>query len=373
MRIAERLSLGSMFSGVGGLDLGLCRGMDLEPAWFCEQDVFCRGVLSAWRPGVPVHQDVRALRGSDLGHVDVLCGGFPCQDVSNAGRQAGLEGARSGLWFEMLRVVSEVHPAWVVIENVAALVLRGLPQVLAGLAEAGYAAEWQVLTALSAGALHVRRRVFIVAYPDLAGAPVVFRDPAVVARAFLVNRGGMWQEEPADVARTVTRDQVAPRDRRARLRALGNAVVPQVAEVVGRCVAEAISASDPTLAGWRFAAVGVPGSLPPCGAHRRGLTFVTRPLCDQAAARAMHARTPGPFHDLMPTPTASDASGAGSRNTVTSSAKPGVSLTDAVRGDGGQGRISRNSRPLRESVAGHLNPEWVTWLMGFPPGWLEVP
>lgn len=272
--------------------------------------------------------------------------------MSLAGKGAGLAGERSGLWYEMLRVVGIVRPMFVVIENVGALVSRGLSVVADGLAGLGYAIEWQTITALSVGALHIRSRVFIVAHR--MGRVAVFRDPGVVERTFAAHRapGGIWAAEPVGVPRTVTRAQMAPSVRRARLKALGNAVVPQVAEVVGACIRGAIDAPRSPV-GWRAIGVVTDGeartppdlfgatasvAMPACGALVDGTLYETRPLCDLRTAKARHATSPGPFSRPMPTPTAGDANSSGSRNTAASAAHHGVSLTDAVLGDGGTGR-----------------------------------
>lgn len=343
------MKLGSLFSGIGGLDLGLERTLGCEIEWACEADSHCRGVLAARWPEAALHDDVRGLVPAPC---DVICGGFPCQDVSLAGKGAGLAGERSGLWYEMLRVVGIVRPMFVVIENVGALVKRGLATVAEGLAGLGYAVEWQTITALSVGALHIRSRVFVVAH-RMANVGV-FRDPGVVERTFAAHRapGGIWAAEPAGVPRTVTRAQMAPSVRRSRLKALGNAVVPQVAEVVGACLRGAIDAPRAPV-GWRALGVVTDGeartapdlfgatasvAMPACGALVDGTLYETRPLCDLRTAKARHATSPGPFSRPMPTPTAGDANSSGSRNTAASAAHPGVSLTDAVLGDGGTGR-----------------------------------
>src|SRR4051812_29928105 len=121
----EVLSVGSLFAGIGGFDLGLERA-GMRTAWFCERDPFCQHVLAERWPGVPCYPDITTLRGADVEPVDVLCGGFPCQDLSLAGGGAGLAGARSGLWSEYARLVGELRPRYVLVENVAALVARGL-------------------------------------------------------------------------------------------------------------------------------------------------------------------------------------------------------------------------------------------------------
>ena len=158
------LTVGSLFSGIGGFDLGLERA-GMRSVWFCEADEFCTRVLARHFPGRPIYPDVCGLRGADLEPVDVLCGGFPCQDLSYAGAGAGLGGARSGLWSEYARLVGELRPRYVVVENVAALLARGLGTVLADLAAVGYDAEWDCIPASAVGAPHRRDRIWLVAYP----------------------------------------------------------------------------------------------------------------------------------------------------------------------------------------------------------------
>ena len=117
-------------------------------------------------PDAVNHGDVTQLRGSHVARVDVLCGGFPCQDISLAGKGAGIEGSRSGLWTHYARIIDEVRPSWVVIENVSALRSRGLDRVLGSLAALGYDAEWHCIPAAYVGAPHRRDRIWIVAHPN---------------------------------------------------------------------------------------------------------------------------------------------------------------------------------------------------------------
>jgi len=164
------MTIGSLFSGIGGLELGL-EWAGLGPVvWQVEQDAFCRDILAKHWPHARRFGDVRTV-GADLPRVDVLCGGFPCQDVSLAGAGAGLAGARSGLWYEYLRIIAEIRPRGVVIENVAGLVRRGLDVVVGGLCDLGYAVEGARIRASDLGAPHRRERVFLVAYADREGRP----------------------------------------------------------------------------------------------------------------------------------------------------------------------------------------------------------
>ncbi len=155
-----------LFSGIGGFSLGLERTGGFETVAFCEIEEFPRRVLAKHWPGVPIHRDVRELKAEHVGAIDVICGGFPCQDISTAGKGAGLAGERSGLWREYARLVGELRPRFVIVENVAALLGRGLGTVLGDLAALGYDAEWHCIPASAVGAPHLRDRIWIVAYPN---------------------------------------------------------------------------------------------------------------------------------------------------------------------------------------------------------------
>jgi DNA (cytosine-5)-methyltransferase 1 len=226
------MTVGSLFSGIGGLELGFERA-GFTVAWQVEIDEYCRKVLAKHWPDVPRYEDIRTVGAHNLAPVDVLVGGFPCQDISNAGKRAGIEGERSGLWREYARLVRELRPRYVVVENVSALLHRGIDTVLGELAESGYDAEWQVLPAAAFGAPHLRERIFIVAYsPSVRREEnaVVFPQsakPQMGARAW--NRA--WVDKPA-IERVVNGLPY----QLDRLRALGNAVVPQVAQYVAECV-----------------------------------------------------------------------------------------------------------------------------------------
>lgn len=167
------MTVGSLFSGIGGLDLGL-EWAGFETKWFCEIEKFPQAVLRKHWPKTPIIEDVRDVKPSEsIQRVDVIAGGFPCQDISWAGKGRGIdydlsekEGTRSGLWWEMWRVIRELRPRYVIAENVPALTHRGLDIVLGSLAEIGYDAEWQTISAAGVGAPHIRERVFLVAYPN---------------------------------------------------------------------------------------------------------------------------------------------------------------------------------------------------------------
>lgn len=151
-----------LFSGIGGFSLGLERA-GMRTVRFCEIDSYCQKVLAKHWPDVPCHDDITTMQFKE-GEADVICAGFPCQDLSVAGRGAGLAGARSGLFRELVRAIRLVRPRYAILENVAALLSRGMGTVLGELAEGGYDAQWDCIPASSVGAPHRRDRVWIVAH-----------------------------------------------------------------------------------------------------------------------------------------------------------------------------------------------------------------
>lgn len=272
LRRQTLFSFGSLFAGIGGIDLGLERA-GMTCAWQVENDPWCTEILAKHWPDVPRYGDIANVETSELAPVDLIAGGFPCQPVSLA-RGDKIEGTADArwLWPQFYRVVSEVRPRFVIVENVPGLYLRGGADVITDLAKIGYDAEWDTVSAQAIGAPHKRARIFIVAYPRrelwqagmeiregvLRGRPVpridqrsseVDATESNISHSVLTRPQGCrtehqlrageeeesscgcswWSTEPSvgRVAHGVPR-------RVDRLRGLGNAVVPQVAEWVGR-------------------------------------------------------------------------------------------------------------------------------------------
>jgi len=324
------MTIGSLFSGIGGLELGLERAGLGPVLWQVETDPFCRRVLARHWPHAERFENVEDVGAHNLARVDLICGGFPCTDISLAGKGRGLAGPRSGLFFELARIVGDLRPRFVVLENVSAILVRGMGDVLGTLSALGYDAWWDCIPAAGVGAPHRRDRIFVVAWrvPDAerngvrhepergegaaqatdrghavaldVGAPLADADgtqrqgsrrssPKVRSResSVLANADGgrletqrlpsvtgerrergergdefdgrdvpHWPPAPDDVhawGRLPAEAQPAicrvahgvPRgvDRR-RLKALGNAVVPAVAEIIGHAVVEAFLKKD---------------------------------------------------------------------------------------------------------------------------------
>lgn len=240
---AKPLTFGSLFAGCGGMDLGL-EWAGLKCKWQVEIDPYAQRVLEKLWPTVPRWDDVRTFPPEGDFGVDVIVGGFPCQDISNAGSKAGLDGERSGLWFEFERIIRLVRPSFVVVENVAALLERGIGVVLGDLARNGFDASWEVLPACAFGASHMRRRLFIVAYTNgLDGRqrvrnPLAQQDWSLQAIDGSPRARASWQARLANPSELYRGADGVPFgcDRN---RCIGNAVSPPVAEWIGRRLMEA--------------------------------------------------------------------------------------------------------------------------------------
>ena len=263
--MTEKLKILDLFSGIGGFSLGLERTGGFETVAFCEIEEFPRKVLKKHWPEVPCYEDVTKLTGDILKRdgisVDVITGGFPCQDISVAGKQAGInEETRSGLWSEIVRLIGELRPKYVIVENVANLLSgpsekRGgwFGRILGDLAERGYDAEWENIPAAAMGAPHLRERVWIVAYPHQIG-----RSQSILTKnndiegewGYQKVRGKNWKfPEMGPPIPDLCNGRVAKPDFDGmddgvsdfpyRLACCGNAVIPQIPEMIGHAILEA--------------------------------------------------------------------------------------------------------------------------------------
>ena len=183
-----------LFSGIGGFALGTYwAGLRFDEHYFSEVNDYAIKVYQQRFPDAIGLGDIRKIRGQDLPKGDwITCGGFPCQDISVAGKGAGLAGERSGLWFEYARLIGEVRPRYAIMENVGALSFRGLDTVLGSLAEIGYDAEWCDIRASDVGAPHKRERIWIVGYPHDDGFDGSQNGKSIVQRS---NTDKTWKEE----------------------------------------------------------------------------------------------------------------------------------------------------------------------------------
>jgi DNA (cytosine-5)-methyltransferase 1 len=211
-----------LFSGIGGITKAL-EGY-VKPIAYCEIDRYARGVLlsrmsSGNLPIAPIWDDVQTLYGSLLPPVDIIYGGFPCQDISVAGKQVGLDGKRSGLFFEILRLAREIRPSFIFLENVPNIRTKGLDRVVSELAEIGYDCRWDTLSAADVGANHKRERWFLLAHAQCERLERYVQSEVKSTQSGRES-SGWWETEPS-VGRVV--DGVPKRV--DRLRALGNAVV----------------------------------------------------------------------------------------------------------------------------------------------------
>ncbi len=253
------LTFGSLFAGIGGMDLGLERA-GWECVWQVEIGPYATSVLEKHWPHVRRWDDVRTFPPpGDLGEwdCDLIAGGFPCQDISKAGHvqgeRQGVGGTRSGLWGEFVRIIRRLRPPLVLVENVAKLLVRGMGRLLGDLAQIGYDAEWHCLPAAAFGAPHIRDRVFILAYTFSKRLRVPRRSPLIGQTCLMQDEAWQWNrlwthphavgpldgipghgaDGPWGFEPGVGRVADGVPDRVERNKGIGNAVVPQVAEWIG--------------------------------------------------------------------------------------------------------------------------------------------
>jgi len=241
-----------LFSGIGGFSVGL-EATGMQTVAFCEPDKYCKKVLKKNWPEVPIYDDVRELTAdrllADGIEVDVITGGFPCQDISVAGsmwlKGGGIHAERSGLWFEYARLIRELRPRYAILENVPNLLAGDggswFGTILGNLASLGYDAEWHCIPASALGAQHHRDRVFAISYPSEQGlqgscATGDYGSERAQPRHELLARRHRvswrdWENEP-DVDRVVNGLPF----RAHRIRGLGNAIVPQIATMIGNAI-----------------------------------------------------------------------------------------------------------------------------------------
>lgn len=245
-----RLRVLDLFSGIGGFSLGLERTGGFETVAFCEIEEYPRKVLTKHWPDIPIHRDVRKLGKADVPTANVIVGGFPCQDISIGGNQDGIDAERSGLWSDFVRLIGEIRPKYALIENVANLLAgpdgtgRWFARILSDLARIGYDAEWRNIPAAAVGSPQSRQRVWIVAYPRGAGFQGSIFEMCRI-RSFAGETSAQFGDKRISVGSgwPELSSYLRMGDGLSRwsheIKALGNAVVPQIPEMIGRAILEA--------------------------------------------------------------------------------------------------------------------------------------
>jgi DNA (cytosine-5)-methyltransferase 1 len=231
--MTESLKLIDTFSGIGGFSYAAEKLVGgFETVAFVECEPYCQKVLKKHWPEVPIYDDIKTYNPEPYS-ADVICGGFPCQSISNLGHHEGItETSKSGLFYELMRVIRLVRPSYVILENVAAILNNGLGIVLGELAEARFNCEWACIPASALGACHKRERIWIIAYP--------MRERSQRATNKRVQGKGIWTATPRRLCPNWRQYESQPVLRRGndglsnrvhRLKALGNSIVPQVAAI----------------------------------------------------------------------------------------------------------------------------------------------
>jgi hypothetical protein len=348
------MRVGSLFSGIGGIELGLERAGGFETVWQVEINQYARGVLNKHWTISPIIDDVKDVITSNLCQIDLLCGGFPCQNISNSGTAKeppkGLKGAKSGLWFEMDKIISFHKPALVLIENVGALRSRGLDVVLANLDANGYDAEWGIISSGALGLHHLRKRLFVIAAKR-------GENDGVIGNMFFPRpkREKVPNDKPPILlSKSPTKEQ------QLRIEALGNCVTPICAEFIGKrinqgqaksrnvhgniiaCLSEGTWRQYEGMTFLPYDVLPQLKELPPCGimTHEDDVTVLRQtgvwkhPKCQYR------------------TPTARDYIGLSALSWRTRD-------------------VGDKTPTLPDQLGAIADPDWLEWLMGFPEGWTK--
>ena len=235
-------TIGSCFSGIGGFELGLERALNAKTVWQIENNPFCQRILRKHWPDCDLYDDIQTIKPSSLSPVDIICGGFPCQDISISGRRTGLQnGKKSSLWNYMFRIIDHLRPRIVCLENSPHIVRLGLDTLCGQMASIGYDIEWGVVSAKSMGAPHNRKRWFAIAYPHSLRAQVQAKRKNAsleMFRSFGSDRSSHWRAWPSQSGICGRDDGISGRV--DRIKALGNAIVPQCSEYIGHLIKEIV-------------------------------------------------------------------------------------------------------------------------------------
>ena len=283
------MKIGSLFSGIGGFELGFERAFpNAETIWQVEQNKFCQKILKKHWPNSKIYNDVREINKTNTEIPDILLGGFPCQSISIAGKKEGLSNEnKSGLWWEFWRIIGDLRPKIAVLENVPNILRVGGVEVVGSLAQIGYNCQWQIISAKSFGAPHLRKRWFCICWPSdsnnvtglqthkeinaIRGGRKPWKKPSRSSRRFVSSYSIRFRPnekqhiDTIDSKKTVTNIQINPKalqsgnywkttvhppplcgvddgvpNRVDRLKALGNAIVPQCSEHIANQVKEMI-------------------------------------------------------------------------------------------------------------------------------------
>ena len=354
----------SLFSGIGGIELGLSSLLNVVA--MAEKDEFCQTILRRRFPGVKLFKDVQNINKTLFAEsIDCIVGGFPCQDISQAGNRAGITGSKSGLVSEVYRLIELLNPRFVILENVQTLLIRGLKSVCDSLSGLGYDCRWMTCCCFDVGAPHSRNRMFIFAwrrgtFPNETALNALYSDGLVE---------NPWAVEP-DCVRI---DNNPSSRSKLAIKALGNAVVPQQIRFAMRT----LLCDD-----WNDTVLNrEEDNLSRVGCCINGEYYskqYEKTVCTQWAPTLQRFKA---THSL-PTPTASDAILRKSTNTSASSAfRPGVNKSVSINRWVAMFPTRETALPAIDSkgvlvdnanFGGGIVPnyEWITWVMGFPLGWL---
>ena len=232
------IKVGSFFTGIGGFELGMIKAfekssIEYKISFMCEKDPFCQKILRKNWKNIQIYNDITKINTKELPKIDLLLAGFPCQDISNSGKKEGLHGKKSGLYWELQRIISDIRPKIICLENVSAIIVGGFPAIIKELHRSGYNAEWICLQANQFGLPHKRKRLFLVAYSDSIGAQIQTKRKFSSIKLLGSNEPKReidwrkWTIKP-----TIHRKNARVPNRMDRIKRLGNSISPLCSEWV---------------------------------------------------------------------------------------------------------------------------------------------
>lgn len=361
-----------IFSGIGGFSYGLSKS---SPVYnikaFCEVDKDARHILKKHHNDIPIYENIINLSGKSLNDIDLICGGFPCQDISIAGKKVGIYGKKSGLWSEYYRLIKELKPSYCIIENVANLRKIGLSKVLYDINSLGYDAEWHIIPASAIGALHRRERIWIIVYKSTTDNIYITEDNI---KNYHKNKN-YWKNNFKD---SVTFEKMSEQHDK-RLIQLGNAIVPQMAEFIGNLLLAPPSGKyvvkhKEDIEKYKIDIKPLKGRS---GIIKNNTHFIIEPSAKLDKTRDM---------GLYPTPTCRDASVRKARPPEKMIRKdcrnvlrqPGlaemafqpkdfpITKETTLINENLFTKSIKKQKLFKNAAPGFLNPNFVEWLMGFP-------
>jgi DNA-cytosine methyltransferase len=362
----------SFFSGICGLELGIPEYINIK--CHCDIDNYCKYIINKKFPNIDFHDNIRTFPKEKYNNINLIMGGFPCQDISNAGKGKGLSGKRSGLFWDLLKIIEYYKPEFVYLENVSNLRNKGLDKVVTSLGELGYDTKWCIIEAVNTGALHKRARTFMLSK----------NNNKILNKTFPLKQYANF-----DWIKETDKSRVVDNPNKERIKCLGNAVVPDQSRLAFHILFNSNNTEtiynletswNNSLSDWKSIQLDFSkiASLPKSGIYSNGNFYYKKIKLENIAEYPLTIQRFKTTHSL-PTPTATDYISRKPTNTLKSRAfRPGVNKSVSLNRwiemfpskETIIPELDDEGYLINDDIKGVIpNPQWVEWLMGFPLDW----